>query len=46
MPDGVIAGGWSYVIGAYSVTVIALVGYTWSIMRRLKNAEKETTFDE
>ncbi|MDH3404342.1 MAG: hypothetical protein OES32_05180 [Acidobacteriota bacterium] len=34
MPEGVIVGGWSYVIAAYSITAIVLVAYAWSIHRR------------
>jgi hypothetical protein len=37
MPSGVIAGGWSYVIAAYSITVLVLATYAvrlWVVSRR------------
>jgi len=34
MPDGVIAGGWPYVIAAYGVTAVVMVLYAWSLRRR------------
>ncbi len=40
MPDGVIGGGWSYVIAAYSVTVAVLAIYVWSLSRRSRRAER------
>lgn len=41
MPDapvGVIAGGWSYVTAAYSITAAGLALYVWSVRRRLAAA--------
>lgn len=38
-PAGVIVGGWSYAIAAYSITAIGLILYTWSLVARLKNAQ-------
>ena len=37
---GVIEGGWEFVIAAYVMTGIVLLGYTWSIIARLR-AETE-----
>jgi hypothetical protein len=34
MPEGVIVGGWSYVIAAYSITTVVLVLYCASLLRR------------
>jgi len=36
MPEGVIAGGWSYVIAAYTVTAVGLSVYVWSLASRLR----------
>lgn len=37
-PEGVIVGGWSYAIAAYSITASGLIIYTWSLISRLKKA--------
>jgi len=34
MIDGIIEGGWSFVIAAYAITWVALLIYTWSIYAR------------
>lgn len=34
MPEGVIIGGWNYVIAAYSITTVALIVYVWSLRSR------------
>jgi len=34
MPEGVIIGGWSYVIAAYSITAAGLAAYAWSLAHR------------
>ncbi len=34
MPEGVIAGGWSYVLSAYGITAVVFIGYAWSLLRR------------
>ena len=36
MPEGVIAGGWSYVVAAYTVTAVGLVAYGWSLWSRAR----------
>lgn len=34
MPEGVIGGGWAYVIAVYSITGVVLAVYTWSLLHR------------
>jgi CcmD family protein len=34
-PEGVIIGGWSYVVAAYAVTAAVLLLYAWSLRSRL-----------
>ena len=41
MPEGVIIGGWSYVIAAYSVTFVALVSYVWSLRKRQRAIDQD-----
>ena len=41
MPEGVLYGGWSFVIAAYSVTFVGLTIYTWSLLSRLRNLRDE-----
>ena len=36
MPEGVIVGGWEYVIGAYSVTAIVLVAHALRLVMMLR----------
>ncbi len=46
VPQGVIAGGWKYVIAAYSITFGALILYTWSLVlreRRERHERREST---
>jgi len=38
VPEGVIAGGREYVIAAYGVSVVLLVGYCASLISKLKRA--------
>lgn len=40
-PSGVIAGGWSYVVAAYSVTAVTLAAYVWSLRRRRVEGDDE-----
>ena len=40
--SGVIAGGWEYVIAAYVVTGVVLLGYTLSIVARLRALTRRT----
>lgn len=39
MPEGIIAGGWEFVVAAYLVTVIGLAGYGIGLWRRLRDAD-------
>jgi heme exporter protein D len=42
MPEGVIVGGWAYVIAAYSITTVTLIVFAWRILKRRKNlSERE-----
>ena len=41
MSEGVIVGGWGYVIAAYTVTAVGLVAYFWSLSRRKNEADNE-----
>jgi len=36
--NGVLTGGWEFVWGAYGVTAAALVGYTLSLLFRVRSA--------
>ena len=38
-PEGVIVGGWSYVIAAYSITAVVLLGYALILRARLHKDE-------
>ena len=35
-PSGVIAGGWEYVIAAYTATAVILLGYAASLIARYR----------
>ena len=39
--EGVLSGGWGYVIAAYSVTAIVLLAYAWSLVLRMRRAKSE-----
>ena len=41
MPQGVIEGGWSYVIAAYTFTGISLLIYAVIMRLRMKNAHRD-----
>ncbi len=41
LPEGVIAGGWNYVVAAYGVTVVGLAAYGWSLWRRGAGQERD-----
>ena len=41
MSEGVISGGWGYVIAAYSITAIGLGVYVWSLASRLRRFQDE-----
>jgi hypothetical protein len=40
MPDGVIIGGWNYVIAAYTVLLTVVAIYAISLVRRASAAER------
>ena len=40
MPEGVIIGGWSYVVAAYTITWAGLVLYICSLIARLRKSHK------
>ena len=39
MPEGVIVGGWSFVVAAYCITAVGLVAYAWSLHRRTRQQQ-------
>ena len=41
MSEGMIVGGWSYVIAAYAITAVGLIGYFWSLRRRQDRLDEE-----
>ena len=42
MSEGVIIGGWGYVIAAYSITAAGLIGYTWSLVYRYRKISQKS----
>ena len=40
MTEGIIEGGWGYVIAAYVLTAITLTAYAWSLFRRWHKARR------
>jgi len=38
--NGVITGGWNFVIAAYSITGVALITYTISLFARSRHAHR------
>ena len=40
MPEGVIIGGWNYVIGAYTVFAVGLAGYALFLVVRFRRARE------
>ncbi len=40
MPEGVIIGGWNYVIGAYAVFAVGLTGYALFLGARYRRARE------
>ena len=39
--EGVIIGGWSYVVAAYTITAAGLVSYIWSLFARARRFQDE-----
>ncbi len=46
MPEGVIVGGWNFVLAAYSVTFVVLIGHFVSMWRRERQLEREGRQDD
>ena len=42
-PEGVIIGGWNYVIAAFSITAGGLIFYAWSLISRGKGSNDDGT---
>ncbi len=40
MPEGVIVGGWSYVIAAYSITTVAFALFAWWLVKRRREISR------
>jgi len=38
MNEGIIIGGWNYVIAAYSITAVGLVTYAWILVHRRRKS--------
>ncbi len=38
-PEGVIVGGWAFVIAAYCITTVGLIAYSWSLHRRIRQQQ-------
>ena len=45
MPEGVIAGGWNYVIAAYSLTGVVFLAYALSLRGRWTKAAENKEID-
>ena len=41
-PEGVIIGGWNFVVAAYAVTATVLALYAWSLRSRLAKLESRS----
>ena len=41
MTEGVIYGGWSFVIAAYTITALGLGVFAWSLLSRLRKLHDE-----
>ena len=39
--QGVVVGGWPYVIAAYSITTAVLAAYAYSLIARLRRVDEE-----
>ena len=39
--DGVIHGGWEFVIGAYSVTAVVFFSYVTSVLLRARDEDRK-----
>lgn len=41
MPEGIITGGWNYVIAAYSITTVGLALYALSLIARHRSTDRD-----
>ena len=41
MPEGIITGGWNYVIAAYSITTAGLALYGLSLIARRRSTNRD-----
>ena len=41
MPEGVVVGGWGFVIAAYTITAAGLVIYTLTLIARKRRMERK-----
>ena len=46
MPEGVVIGGWQFIIPAYLITTVVLAAYVWSIFARGRRIERNEGNDE
>ncbi len=44
--DGVVTGGWEFVIAAYAITSVALAAYAWSLISRLRRLHNQEETDK
>jgi hypothetical protein len=42
-PEGVIIGGWEFVVAAYAVTAVVLAAYAWTVRSRLARLRGKTS---
>lgn len=42
MSEGVIIGGWSYVVAAYSITAAGLILYLLSLLARSRKSSRDS----
>jgi hypothetical protein len=41
LPEGVVVGGWEFVIAAYSITGVVLVANAWRLVSALRKGPKQ-----
>ena len=45
MPEGVVVGGWGFVIAAYTVTAVGLTLYILSLVARKRRFERKSNHE-
>lgn len=40
MSEGVVTGGWQFIVPAYGITALVLAAFVWSIFARGRRLEK------